>query len=87
VHPQIAYGKHIDRTLLADAVHDLRNSYDYIVFDTAAVFESADPSSVCACSEAAVLVARAGRTRKADLKKAAEQLAPARMAGVVVVDT
>jgi Mrp family chromosome partitioning ATPase len=68
-------------------VRELRGSYDYIVFDTAAVPESADVNSVCECSDAALLVARSGKSRQRDLARAAAQLAPATLAGVVLIDT
>lgn len=87
VHPDVAQGKRIDRALLAEAVRELRASYDYIVFDTAAVPESADVNSVCVCCDAAVLVARAGKSKKHDLAKAVDQLAPATVAGLVLLDT
>jgi Mrp family chromosome partitioning ATPase len=87
VHPDGVRGKRIDRALLAEAVRELRGSYDYIVFDTAAVPESADVNSVCVCSDAALLVARSGKSRQRDLARAAAQLAPATLAGVVLIDT
>jgi Mrp family chromosome partitioning ATPase len=87
VHPDLARGKRIDRALLAEAVRELRSSYDYIVFDTAAVPESADVNSVCVCSDAALVVARAGRSRRSELVRAVDQLKPASVAGVVLLDT
>ena len=87
VHPDVAHGKRVDRTLLAEALRELKNSYDYIVLDCVAASESADATSVCACADAAVVVARAGKSRKADLHKTVEQLLPARVAGVVLIDT
>jgi Mrp family chromosome partitioning ATPase len=87
VHPDLARGKRIDRALLAEAVRELRGSYDYVVFDAGAVSDGADVNNVCACSDATLVVARAGRRRKRELLSAVEQLEPAFVAGLVLIDT
>lgn len=87
VHPELARGKRIDRALLAQAVGELRSSYDYVVFDAAAVSDGADVNSVCACSDATLVVARSGRSRKRQILSAVEQLEPAVVAGLVLIDT
>ncbi|HVY30998.1 MAG TPA: CpsD/CapB family tyrosine-protein kinase [Polyangiaceae bacterium] len=87
VHPELARGKRIDRALLAEAVRELRGSYDYVVFDAAAVSDGADVNSICACCDATLLVARSGRSRKRQILSAVEQLQPAVVAGLVLIDT
>lgn len=76
----------LERSLLAAALSELRNAYDYIVVDTAAVLESADADIVGECADAAILVARAGTSRKTDLRRAVSQLAPAVVLGTVLLD-
>jgi Mrp family chromosome partitioning ATPase len=76
----------LERSLLGPALSELRRSYDYIVVDAAAVLESADADIVGECADAAILVARTGVSRKADLRRAVTQLAPALVLGTVLVD-
>jgi len=87
VHPEVAAGKRVDRALLSEALRELRKSYDYIVIDTASVPESADVNSVALCADAVVLSARAGKSRRGALEKAVDQLKPATVAGLVLIDT
>jgi Mrp family chromosome partitioning ATPase len=87
IHPLSAQGKRVDRALLAEALRELRSSYDYIVIDTAAVAESADVNNVCQCSDGVILTARCGKSRKSTLARAVDQLQPARVLGAVLIDT
>ena len=77
----------LDRTLFALVLHDLRYAYDYIVIDAAAVLESGDVDVVGECSSGVIVTARAGRSRKNDMRRAIAQLAPARVLGSVLIDT
>jgi Mrp family chromosome partitioning ATPase len=79
-------GGRLDRTLFAVALSDLRNVYDYIVIDAASVLESGDVDVVGECSSGVIVAARAGRTRKADMRRAIGQLAPAPVLGTVLID-
>jgi Mrp family chromosome partitioning ATPase len=76
----------LERSLLGPALSELRRAYDYIVVDAAAVLESADADIVGECADAAILVARTGVSRKADLRRAVNQLAPALVLGTVLID-
>lgn len=76
----------LERSLLLPALSELRRAYDYIVIDAAAVLESADADIVGECADAAILVARNGVSRKADLRRAVRQLEPALVLGTVLVD-
>jgi Mrp family chromosome partitioning ATPase len=76
----------LERSLLSAALAELRNAYDYIVIDTAAVLESADADVVGECSDAAIIAVRHGASRKADVRRAVNQLAPATVLGTVLVD-
>jgi Mrp family chromosome partitioning ATPase len=82
----VAHGRRLDRMLLAEVLRSLRTAYDYVVIDTASVLESADVNSVCQCSDAVVIAARAGKTRKARLRRAIEQLQPANVVGTALID-
>jgi Mrp family chromosome partitioning ATPase len=79
-------GGRLDRTLFAVALSDLRDAYDYIVIDAAAVLESGDVDVVGECSSGVIVVARAGRSRKGDMRRAIAQLAPAPVLGSVLID-
>jgi Mrp family chromosome partitioning ATPase len=79
-------GGRLDRMLFAVALADLREAYDYIVIDAASVFESGDVDVVGECSNAVILATRVGYSRKGDLRRAIEQLAPAPVVGSVLID-
>jgi len=84
--PKSSADRRLERSLFSAALYELRNAYDYIVVDSASVLESADTDVVGECVDAVILVARAGASRKSDLRRAAEQLAPAPILGTVVID-
>jgi Mrp family chromosome partitioning ATPase len=79
-------GARLDRTLFAVALCDLRDAYDYIVIDAGSVLESADVDVVGECSSGVIVAARAGRSRKGDMRRAITQLAPAPVLGSVLID-
>ena len=76
----------LDRTLFAVALSDLRDAYDYIIIDSASVLESGDVDVVGECASGVIVVARAGRSRKGDMRRAIGQLAPAPVLGTVLID-
>jgi Mrp family chromosome partitioning ATPase len=80
------HGGRLDRKLFALALNDLRDAYDYIVIDAASVFESGDVDVVGECSSGVIVSARAGRSRKGDMRRAIAQLAPAHVLGSVIID-
>lgn len=77
----------LDRTLFGLVLHDLRQAYEYIVIDAAAVLESGDVDVACECSTGVLLAARAGHTRKDRLQRAIAQLAPTNVLGTVLIDS
>jgi Mrp family chromosome partitioning ATPase len=79
-------GLRLDRKLFALALSDLRDAYDYIVIDASSVFESGDVDVVGECSSGVIMAARAGHSRKGDIRRAIAQLAPAHMLGTVLID-
>jgi Mrp family chromosome partitioning ATPase len=76
----------LDRALFAIALRELRTVYDYIVIDAASVLASADADVVGECSNGVILAMRAGTSRKSDLRRAVDQLAPAPILGTVLFD-
>jgi Mrp family chromosome partitioning ATPase len=79
-------GGRLDRTLFAVALSDLRDVYDYVVIDAASVLESGDVDVVGECSSGVIMAARAGQSRKGDMRRAMSQLAPARVLGSVLIE-
>lgn len=76
----------LDRTLFSVALHDLRNAYDYIVIDAGSVLESADADVVGECSNGVVMATRTGVSRRGEVRRAIQQLAPAVVLGSVLLD-
>jgi Mrp family chromosome partitioning ATPase len=76
----------LDRMLLAVALQELRDVFDYIVVDAASVLESADADVASVCADGVVMTVRAAKSRKATLARAVEQLSPARLLGTVLID-
>ncbi|HVR19160.1 MAG TPA: CpsD/CapB family tyrosine-protein kinase [Polyangiaceae bacterium] len=77
----------LDRMLLAVALQELREVFDYVVVDAASVLESADADVASVCADGVVVAARASKSRKNTLTRAVEQLSPARVLGTVLLDT
>jgi Mrp family chromosome partitioning ATPase len=77
----------VDRSALGLVVSDLRSFFDYIVIDGASVLESADVDAVGECVDGVVVAARAAKTRRGVLRRAIDQLRPAPVLGVVLLDT
>lgn len=85
--PDACEYRRLERSLLGAALSELRNAYDYVIVDAAAVLESADADIVGECADSIILVGRAGVSRKADFGSALNQLAPAPVLGTVLLDT
>jgi capsular exopolysaccharide synthesis family protein len=76
----------LERTIFSAVLAELRNVYDYIIIDTASVLESADADVVGECADGVVVTVRAGASRKADVRRAIDQLRPAAVLGTVLLD-
>ncbi|HEX6274074.1 MAG TPA: CpsD/CapB family tyrosine-protein kinase [Polyangiaceae bacterium] len=84
--PRVPSEARLDRMLLAVAIQQLREAFDYIVIDAASVLESADADVAAVCADGVVVTARAGKSKKSELSRAVEQLSPARVLGTVLLD-
>jgi Mrp family chromosome partitioning ATPase len=80
-------GVHLDRTLFAAAISDLRDVYDYIVIDAGSVLESNDAHVATECASAVIATARAGKSRRHELRRALDQLRPAPIFGTVLFES
>jgi Mrp family chromosome partitioning ATPase len=85
LNPHLRQGS-IDRVLFAAAIRQLRRVYDYIVIDTPSVLESADVNAVCEAVDGVVFTARAKRSSRTALRRAMDQLSPAPVLGVALLD-
>jgi Mrp family chromosome partitioning ATPase len=79
-------GARLDRMLLAVALQELREAFDYVVIDAASVLESADADVAAECADGVILTARVNKSKKSALRRAVEQLSPARVLGTVLFD-
>ena len=89
IDPELT-GAHHPRTLhgptFCAAVAELRRVYERVVIDAPSVLTSADVNLIEDSVDGIVFVARAHRTRGRVLRRAIEQVSPAKVAGVVLVD-
>lgn len=86
LRPDVAAGKRLDQALFSTLLHALREAYDYIVIDTAAVLESADANVASQAADAVVMSTVAGKSRRDRLRQAIDQLRPANVLGAVMLD-
>jgi Mrp family chromosome partitioning ATPase len=77
----------LDRTLFAAVLSDLRDVYDYIVIDTGAVLESGDADIAGESASGVIVTARAGKSRRPDLRHAIDQLRPTPIFGTVLFES
>lgn len=55
-------------------MNTVRNSFDFVIFDTPPILSCADSSLICSFAEQTIIVARKNSTKIEDLKKTSEQL-------------
>lgn len=77
----------LDGRLLQTAIRSLRHCYDHIIIDAPSVLESADVDAVGASVDGFVIAARVGKSSKSHLRSAVSQLYPAKVFGVVLLDS
>lgn len=76
----------LDRLSFGVAMKDLRETYDYIVIDTPSVLESGDANVAAECADGVVVTGLATKSRRAALRRSIDQLRPATILGVVLLD-
>jgi Mrp family chromosome partitioning ATPase len=85
--PDLARGTRLDRFLMTVALSELRSEYDYIVVDTSPALESADTSSVAGCVDGVIIVARANKSKKKNVRATVEQIGQAPLLGIALLDS
>jgi Mrp family chromosome partitioning ATPase len=76
----------LDRLFFGVAMGDLRDAYDYVVIDTPSVVESGDANVAAECADGVIVTALATKSRRAALRRCIDQLRPATILGVVLLD-
>jgi Mrp family chromosome partitioning ATPase len=76
----------LDRLFFGVAMGDLRDAYDYVVIDTPSVLESGDANVAAECADGVIVTALATKSRRAALRRCIDQLRPATILGVVLLD-
>jgi Mrp family chromosome partitioning ATPase len=79
-------GQGLDRLLFGLAMRDVRNAYDYVVIDTPSVLESGDANVAAECADGVVVTALATKSHRSALRRSIDQLRPATIFGVVLLD-
>lgn len=72
-------------SFMDQAFKDLTNEYDIVLIDAAPLLISAETEYLSRFADVTVLVAEAGRTRKADLTRAARMLDRLRVTGIAAI--
>ena len=68
------------------AIASLREVFDYIIIDGPSVLSSGDINVIQDSADAIVMAARRGQSDERSLRRAVDQVAPAPLAGVVLLD-
>lgn len=87
INPRIEQSQLLDAPAFAIAMERLRlGGYDHIVIDCPPVVGSADVNLIQDAADGTVLVVRGKRTTARDIRRAIDQLTPARVIGTVLVE-
>jgi Mrp family chromosome partitioning ATPase len=76
----------LDAVTFSAAVQRFREAFDYIVVDAPAVLAGGDVNLIQDACEVVVFAAKSGRSEARDLRRAVEQVAPAQVAAVALMD-
>jgi Mrp family chromosome partitioning ATPase len=76
----------IDAVTFSRAIGQFRESFHYLVVDAPPVLASGDVNLIQDSADAIVFATRKGRSAARDLRRAIEQVAPAPVAAVVLID-
>jgi Mrp family chromosome partitioning ATPase len=83
---QVAGTGGMDGAGVNDALASLRQVFDFIIIDGPPVLSSGDVNVIQDSADAIVMAARSGQSDERALARAIEQIAPAPLAGVVLLD-
>lgn len=87
INPRIEQSQLLDAPAFAIAMERLRLAgYDHIVIDTPPVVGSADVNLIQDAADGTLLVLRGKRSTASDLRRAIDQLSPARVLGTVLME-
>jgi hypothetical protein len=79
-------GPAIDAVTFSKAVRQFRESFQYLILDAPPVLASGDVNLIQDSAEAIVFATRRGRSASRNLRRAIEQVAPAPVAAVALID-
>jgi succinoglycan biosynthesis transport protein ExoP len=79
-------GAVLDAVTFATAVRRFREAFDYIIVDAPAVLAGGDVNLIQDACEAIVFAARSGQSDAVQLRRALEQVAPAQVAAVALLE-
>ena len=76
----------MDGVGFASAMERFRRAFDYIIIDAPPVLTSGEVSLIQDVADAVVLATRKGQSDEHSLRRAVEQIAPAPLAAVALLD-
>jgi Mrp family chromosome partitioning ATPase len=76
----------VDGPAFAFALETLRRGYDYVVVDTPPVLGSADVNLLEDSADGVLIVTRAKQSSSRALRRAVDQLSPAKIVGITLID-
>jgi Mrp family chromosome partitioning ATPase len=76
----------LDAVTFSRAIRQFRESFDYLVVDTPPVLAGGDVNLIQDSADAIVFAARRGRSAARSLRRAIEQVAPAPVVAVALID-
>jgi Mrp family chromosome partitioning ATPase len=76
----------IDAVAFGAAIRQFRDSFHYVVIDAPSVLASGDVNLIQDSADAILFATRKGRSEARDLRRAIEQVAPAPVAAVALID-
>ena len=77
----------LDAVTFSAAVQRFREAFDYILVDAPSVLAGGDVNLIQDACEVVVFAAKTGRSEARDLRRAVEQVAPAQVAAVALMDS
>jgi len=80
-------GPALDAVTFASAVKRFREAFDYIVVDAPAVLTGGDVNLIQDACEAILFATRSGHSESRNLRRAMEQVAPAQVMAVALIDS